>query len=737
MASGRILSTNRTIDSVPVKEELQTAGNLTPEATRGDAPVIGDPRLHQIRDFLDEEDQPPANPLQIAQRAFRGRLILTFSLVVILAVVFGAGAFLLVSPKYQSQGLIRVAARVPKVMYSDPNDPRLRLFDSFVSAEVTYLQSRPVLERSLLALAQEGSSETARALDVNDLGRMISVRKDKGLITVAATSPNPEQASKTVNALLESYTALHQEASTQAQTIRERQLVDRERELLSKLTEINGDILEVGEEHGTTSIAKAHLNKVTQLEDIDQRISELETTIAQVEAQETSTEFDTGDEEIKRVTVLDKAMADMTYDRAKRAADMESLKLRYRHDHPRVRELEIEIRVIDEAIEARRQQIVTLGNTGALTSGRGEEQDEESLEGLRTLREKLGGRRMRVAAEAKQLNSKLIELTFLKEEHTEIRSLLDETRRTLEEVRVESRNSMPGSVEVIAYGATPKKPVEDKRFKLSVAGSGAGILSALGLVVLGSIFRSRVRYSDELSSTVGEDRIAGVLPSSAGSPALFLSAVHRLRNHLQLTDGSERSQRVGQVIMVSGVRAGSGASTVTLSLADSFRLAGMSTLVVDADLSSNALSGRLDLETAPGLRECIASGDSIAPTVSEDGSGRAVVTAGACMDIRDEHLSLPKIRSIIAGLREQFQIVIVDAGPSDTNLSANLIAALADQVLIVTRAEEDAPSVLRISKRLDRVVKRAPLFALYAARSGDPGLSVEVPAPVLTAENQA
>ena len=39
-------------------------------------------------------------------------------------------------------------------MYGDPNDPRLRLFDAFVSAEVTYLQSRPVLERAVQELAQ-------------------------------------------------------------------------------------------------------------------------------------------------------------------------------------------------------------------------------------------------------------------------------------------------------------------------------------------------------------------------------------------------------------------------------------------------------------------------------------------------------------------------------------------------------------------------------------------------------
>ena len=152
--------------------------------------VIGDPRLHQVKEFLDEP-APPANPLLILVRVLRGRMPLALVLALLLAALFGVAAYLAVSPNYQSQGLIRVAARVPKVMYADPNDPRLRLFDSFVSAEVTYVRSRPVLERTLATLVDEFSDQDRDAMEIGDLGKMISVRKDKGLITVAALAPQP------------------------------------------------------------------------------------------------------------------------------------------------------------------------------------------------------------------------------------------------------------------------------------------------------------------------------------------------------------------------------------------------------------------------------------------------------------------------------------------------------------------------------------------------------------------
>jgi uncharacterized protein involved in exopolysaccharide biosynthesis/Mrp family chromosome partitioning ATPase len=685
--------------------------------------LIGEPRLHQVREFLDDsQPPPPTNPLLVARRAFRGRGLLIVCLAALLAVVFGVGAYFAISPKYQSQGLIRVAARIPKIMYADPNDPRLRLFDSFVSAEVTYLQSRPVLERALNNLGKDMLSSEKKAIDISDLSQMISINKDKGLITVSALSKYPEQASLIVNTHLRAYTSLHNEASNQAQTIREKQLIGRETELLTKLTELNIKILHVGEEHGTASIAKAHLNKVTELEDVDHRISELETTIEQGEAEETSTDFDTGDDEIKRVTVLDKAMADMTYDRAKRSATLASIKLRYRDDHPSVIGLQTEISVINSAIEARRQQIVTLGKTGALTGG-GQDQEKDSLVGLRALSIKLKTRRTEVATEAKQLNSKLIELTFLKEEHGEIRKMLDATRRALEEVRVESRNSLPGSVEVIATGATPKRPIEDKRKKFAIAGAGFGIMSALGLVMLGSLFSSRLRFSDDMVSSVGESAVLGVLPYSEKIDEKFRHSVHRMRNRLQLADDMDRGNGHSFVLAICSASSGSGVSTAANELAESFSVAGLKTVLVDADLNNPALTRHLKLEKIAGLRDAISTGRLEPSSHISDIAQLHMMPAGHDNTISDEHLSLSRVRSVVDELCKMYSVIVIDAGPFIDNLSANLMTALADQVVVIVRAKERASLVQRVSKWLDINSTRPPLFAFNAASPNDPGLT--------------
>ena len=53
-----------------------------------------------------------------------------------------------------------------------------------------------------------------------------------------------------------------------------------------------------------------------------------------MEASNGALDADTGDMEIKRATLLDRAMADMVFERAKRAAELEKLLLRYQPSHP-------------------------------------------------------------------------------------------------------------------------------------------------------------------------------------------------------------------------------------------------------------------------------------------------------------------------------------------------------------------------------------------------------------------
>jgi polysaccharide biosynthesis transport protein len=225
---------------------------------------IGSARLRQVRAFIEQVEPTQPDLMQMLLRALRGRLV--YGALIGLAIGIACAIMLLVTvkPLFQSQGLIRIVAREAKILYTDSDDVRLRLFDSFVAAEVNYLSSRPVLDRTLAKLQAEGVLESDAT--VADLASTIQVTSQKGLVTINGRASNGRKAAAIVNGILDSYADLRIQQAEEQQTFRSRELSTREASLLEKLKAIDGEILRVGQEYGQDAIAKAHVTKINQIQ---------------------------------------------------------------------------------------------------------------------------------------------------------------------------------------------------------------------------------------------------------------------------------------------------------------------------------------------------------------------------------------------------------------------------------------------------------------------------------------
>lgn len=506
---------------------------MSTEQTYQQSPeVVANPGLWQVKEFVDEEPQAAVNPLSHVFRNFRGIWIPAFLAATVFACLLGFAGFSASKPIYESQGLVRVVAKEAKILYADNDDSRLRLYDAFVSAEVTYLMSQPVLERAY-EIHSDQLTELGLEADIpgfKDFIDRLSVEKLKGLIGISAASGNAADAQATVNALLRSYVTLHTEQSGSRKSLRARELEVRAQQLQEQQFQLGQQLLAVGEEYDASSLAKAHLTKVTQLEELDIRIDELANSLMEMEASNGALDADTGDMEIKRATLLDRAMADMVFERAKRAAELEKLLLRYQPVHPKVRTLSASLRVIDEAIETRRRLIATLGKTGAITGGDGADQ-EQSVAELEALKRKLTTRRGELSEDAKDLNGKLIKLRRLNEEKAQIAGMLAETRRILDQVNLENRTNLPGTIEILSRGSMPQQPAKDKRMQFALLGFmfGGGLIVAV--IFLKRQFSDTVRYSDDLISANGGRELQHVFPAEASDVC-----VRSFLNDLQLSD---------------------------------------------------------------------------------------------------------------------------------------------------------------------------------------------------------
>jgi len=652
------------------------------------------PALWQVQDFVDDTP-PPVNPVQVVLRLLRGRWLMLSVSAPLVGLVLGVLVYLSLSAVYQSQGLVRPVAKEQKILYADNDDSRLRLYDAFVSSEATYLQSQRVLVRAheLLVDRMAARSETEVPPSFKDLADAINVKKLKGLIAVHAVSADPSRAQMMVNAVLDGYLDLQARQSDTRQTLRARELEARVQELQTKQSALARALLDVGEEYDTSSLAKAHLTKVTQLEELSARIDELTNSLVEMEASNGALDADTGDMEIKRATLLDRAMADMVFERAKRAADLEKLLLRYQPTHPKVATLATSLQVIDDAIETRRRLIATLGKTGAITGTDGASKTQ-SMDELRALKKKLTGRQRDLSAEARVLNGKLIQLRRINAEQAQVTGMLAETRRILDQVLLESRNSLPGIIEILSRGSTPDMPHQDKRKQFAILAALAGSGAVVVAVLLLRLFSPHLRYSDDLDTAMiaAPVTVMGSVPERRDAAA-FLS-------DLQLHPDWQH----GRCNVVAVARFSDCCVIPLDMIAGEAVRQGLRTLVVCAapDGSSSgagfidAVQGGADPETLPDM-----DFDYIGYGVRSSDTGFSVQAA----------------RLWLQSLAGRYDIILIYTGISEVHYSTRILPTLADIAVAAVTAGDEKRRIQRLCSQTPRTV-----FLFTGAEAGDPGL---------------
>ena len=658
--------------------------------------TVGNPDLWQVRDFVEEEGPTPVNPIATIVRLYRGQWIKTLILAGICGLGLAFAAYNISKPTYESQGLVRVVAKEAKILYADKDDSRLRLYDAFVSAESTYIQSPQVLSRAheILLEAIDNQEEVIARPTFKSVVDALTVKKLKGLISVTAVSTDPSNAQKIVNALLKSYSELHTQQSDSRQILRVRELEVRTEELLEKQYTLNSQLLEVGEEYDASSLAKAHLTKVTQLEELDIRIGELTNALVEMEAKDGALDADTGDMEIKRATLLDRAMADMVFERAKRAAELEQREMRYMPGHPKIATLTASLKVIDEAIEARRRLIATLGKTGAITGADGAEKSQ-SLAELQALKLKLVNRRNELSLSAKELNGKLIQLKRINAEQAQISGMLAETRRILDQVRLESRNSLPGTIEVLSRGSMPDAPAADKRIQFALLGFMFGAFLAAVVMLLRRQMGPGLVYSDDAAGLLPTSTTLSVLhsePSRSDIAALF--------SDIQMSE----HWRLSGTNVVSAVRFDEQNETPLHLLAKTASAQGLKTLLVWA-AEDEACS-------EDGFAQSIVGSQNV-EAVAMDGYdylsfGKPTNAFG---------YSLDAARRWLRQQADQYDLILVYAGVIERHYSARVLPRLSELTVTLISPGDEKRLVKRFTSQCRNIM---PCFC--GARPDDPAV---------------
>jgi uncharacterized protein involved in exopolysaccharide biosynthesis len=686
---------------------------------------VGNPLLGQIRDFIDSDEPAPIDPVGMLARAIRGRALEIGLVAIAVAVLFALLAWLAIAPGYQSTGVVRILPREAKLLYTDSDDSRLRLYDAFTNAEVHLMQARPVLEtawHSLHDLHHGASDETfTMPKDVGDLSRLISITNRKGLVTVAAKSGDPQLSAAAVNAVLAAYETHKDRARDRVNDVRRSELQEREKQLAANLGELDARYLEIGGEHDMTSLSKAHIAKTAQLEILEERIGELDNTIAQFQRTGAVGADDIRNAEIQRALLLDQAMADMTYERAGRLADLATLRSRYRPTHHKIVTAELELETLEAAIEERRDQITTLGNVGALMGGTSQS-SEQSLDELQSVRQKLLERRIVLSAEANELISKLVKIRRVVAEQQRVGKLLDTTKRALDEVIVESQAGLSRSIDVIARGKVPDRPIDDKRKPIAFGAALFGALATLVGFLLSSMLNPRIRYSDDLKPDVAQ-KIAVALPDTDDKTTDRMRAGFLLRNEI---DMRRPNADTPIVIAVSGGSPAATTSEIALALGGAFSARETRVLLIDAN-TTPLVTGEFALEGEPGLTD-VMRGRLPLPAAAnsatiDHGKVDILGTGVAEKDQSSERVAaftIQDFRKLLDTATSAYDVVLLDLGELAAGQHSALAASMSDQLVLVTAAGDRKRDIANSVTLLDRIARDRYLLVFDRASLLDP-----------------
>ena len=341
-----------------------------------------------------------------------------------------------------------------------------------------------------------------------------------------------------------------------------------------------------------------------------------------------------------------------------------------------------------------------------------------------------------------QLDSAQADMQVLNRSRAELGKLQDDVRtsRALFE-QLQSGEKTAGLLEggqqninatVIEEARPGLYPVYPDKQRMVLLWALGGLFVGLGLAFLLERLDNTFKGSEDVERRLGLP-VMGQLPqlktgrNETISPmsqfvnqprSAFAEAIRTIRTGLLMSTLDEQHS----VIAVTSSVPGEGKTTLVINLAHA--LAQMKkTLLIDADMRRPMVSrAKQSKEPRPGLAALMTGEASLAEVIEVQADGLHVMPSGTVPPNPLELISSQKFRDLLASLRADYEVIVIDSAPALAVSDALVISQMAD-VLVYVVSADDTPyqAAEQGVKRLRRV--NAPLLGcvlnrVAAARHG-------------------
>ncbi|PRZ13402.1 polysaccharide biosynthesis tyrosine autokinase [Nesterenkonia sandarakina] len=248
------------------------------------------------------------------------------------------------------------------------------------------------------------------------------------------------------------------------------------------------------------------------------------------------------------------------------------------------------------------------------------------------------------------------------------------------------------TVEVLQQAVAPETPVAPRIPLNLTLGLLAGLVLGVGIAVLREVLDTRIRGEHDIAAVTDTPLLGGISydPEAPKRPLVVqvdpksprAESFRTLRTNLQFLEVGETKRS----FVVTSSHQGEGKSTTVANLAITMQEAGQRVLVIDADLRRPRVADYFGLEGAVGLTNVLIGRVDLEDVVQYWGPhDLAVLPAGDIPPNPSELLGSPSMDALLRFVKEQFDVVLIDAPPL-TVTDAAILATRATGAIIVVAA---------------------------------------------------
>lgn len=254
------------------------------------------------------------------------------------------------------------------------------------------------------------------------------------------------------------------------------------------------------------------------------------------------------------------------------------------------------------------------------------------------------------------------------------------------------QTASPIKMTIVDAASEPRGSVSPDGTRNVALGLLFGLLLGLGMAVLRDMLDTTVKgradleqaTSAPLLGTISFDQTAKTRPliTDLDSHAPRVEAFRVLRTNMQFIDVDSSEK----VFVVSSALPGEGKTTTAVNLALTLSQAGQRTLLVECDLRRPKASSALGVDNAIGVTTVLVGKVAVGDAIQKhDRSDLHVLGSGAVPPNPAELLQSKAMAELLAEVRGQYDIVIIDAPPLLPVTDAALLVAQADGALLIAR----------------------------------------------------